>query len=94
MYQYIAERPLPRDNVTVELTARLAEKCAAIVDAHLKGHQLYDQHVRLVTTYLSRLAHEARNPHAVTACGTAALAAAIEAAPWPRSGPPKTQPSN
>ncbi|HEY5841233.1 MAG TPA: hypothetical protein VIU87_07140 [Mycobacterium sp.] len=92
-YQQYAEAPRPGDDLIVPITARLAEKCAAIIRAYRDGQILYGEWIGDVVAYLSNSAFVVRVPGQERVVeSTRLLAARIDSAPWPQPGGPRPQP--
>lgn len=92
-YQHMANARRPGDDEPTAITARLAEKCAAIVRAYVEGHSLYEQWLPDVVGFLTNAGYLARNPDdRETAVHVAESAHRLLDAPWPQIGPPTTQP--
>lgn len=92
-YQDMANTPRPGDDAPTVITAKRAEKCAAILRAIAEGHRLYDDSWPDIVGYLTNAGYLARHPDDVdTRTRVGELARRLDTTPWPQIGPPRTQP--
>lgn len=93
-WQDMLRTPNPDDDVPITMTYHQALKCAALVDAFVQGHEGYRDEVRMVGAFLRAAAFGVGRgaPARIRIRPSVEDAwAVIDAAPWPRSGPPRDQ---
>lgn len=89
-YDAYQRTPSPGDDNLAVLTSYQARKCAAIIQAHLDGHQLWEPHAQDAVAFLHAAATEGQG--IVVSPATAELWPGLQALPWPPIGGPKPQP--